>query len=202
MKKKDASGEPRPEENRTAPESGGIPPKKKAALLRYLAILFGVAFLLVLLSLFIQMRDSRETISDMAEDKESVLQKVLTLQEQTETLNAENKDLSDRLAGAEARADAAEKTVSEQKDEIAALEAKLEETAGDADAAHESSAITGETAQAWELLAKLERAAAEEDRAAAQALESEITPLLNRLPAEAQLRVRSLLEQWKTEPEP
>ena len=48
------------------PHRAGLPDQKKNALLRYMAILFGVAFLLVLLSFLIQMRDSRETISDLS----------------------------------------------------------------------------------------------------------------------------------------
>ena len=201
MKKKEAAEEPRPEENRTASE-GSIPPKKTAALLRYLAILFGVAFLLVLLSLFIQMRDSRETISDMAEDKESVLQKVLTLQEQTETLTAENKDLNGRLAETEQRAADAEKALTARDEEISGLRAELAEKDEEGKSAQDAAALSDEIARAWELLAKLERAAAEEDHAAAQEIEKDLSPLLSRLPAEAQLRARTLLNRLRQPVQP
>ena len=56
-----------PPEAAPEPHRTGLPDQKKNALLRYMAILFGVAFLLVLLSFLIQMRDSRETISDLSE---------------------------------------------------------------------------------------------------------------------------------------
>ena len=46
----------------TEEELSPLSDKKKNALVRYMAILFGVAFLLVLLSFLIQLRDSRETI--------------------------------------------------------------------------------------------------------------------------------------------
>ena len=39
--------------------------RKKTALLRYIAIMFAVAFLLVLSSLLMQMRDSRQIISEL-----------------------------------------------------------------------------------------------------------------------------------------
>lgn len=58
-----------------APETPakGITPKKKQALLTYMTILFVVAFLLVLLSFFIQLRDSRATISELNESSMNAL---------------------------------------------------------------------------------------------------------------------------------
>lgn len=89
--------------------------KKKNALVRYMAILFGVAFLLVLLSFLIQMRDSRETISDLSQANSSALQNAGKLQEdnqklaqdnaalaqQIETLQTELRETEDRVSQAE-----------------------------------------------------------------------------------------------------
>ena len=55
-----------PNENISSQEElSQLSEKKKNALLRYMAVLFGVAFLLVLLSFLIQMRDSQQTISEL-----------------------------------------------------------------------------------------------------------------------------------------
>lgn len=67
--------------------------KKKNALVRYMAILFGVAFLLVLLSFLIQLRDSRETISDLSQANSSALQNAGKLQEDNQRLAQDNEAL-------------------------------------------------------------------------------------------------------------
>ncbi len=71
--------------------------QKKNALLRYMAILFGVAFLLVLLSFLIQLRDSRETISDLNQTNASALQNAGRLQDENQRLQRENGELRDNV---------------------------------------------------------------------------------------------------------
>ena len=78
-----------------------ISEKKRTALLRYMAVLFGVAFLLVLLSFFIQIRDSRETISDMNQSNASALQNAVKLQEANQTLTADKEELELQLSETE-----------------------------------------------------------------------------------------------------
>lgn len=85
-----------------APEKAPISDKKRTALLRYMAVLFGVAFLLVLLSFLIQIRDSRETISDLNKSNASALQNAVQLQEQNQTLTAAKEELELQLEEAEA----------------------------------------------------------------------------------------------------
>ncbi len=76
--------------------------QKKNALLRYMAILFGLAFLLVLLSFLIQMRDSRETISDLSQSNASALQNAGKLQDDNISLLRENGELREQIASLEA----------------------------------------------------------------------------------------------------
>ena len=76
--------------------------KKRNALLRYMAMLFGVAFLLVLLSFLIQMRDSRQTISDLNQSNASALQNAGKLQEENQMLTAANAELQEQLDQAQA----------------------------------------------------------------------------------------------------
>ena len=107
----------------TPPESAekpGLSARKRTALLRYMAVLFGVAFLLVLLSFLIQIRDSRETISDLNQSQSSALQRAQQLQTQNESLTEDNNNLRAQLSAAEAEAQ-------DQADRIAALEELLSE---------------------------------------------------------------------------
>ena len=75
--------------------------KKKNALVRYMAILFGVAFLLVLLSFLIQLRDSRETISDLSQANSSALQNAGKLQEDNQRLVQDNETLRQQIESLE-----------------------------------------------------------------------------------------------------
>ena len=70
---------------------------RKAALLRYMAILFAVAFLLVLLSLILQTHSSKSTISELSAASTSALDNAVKLQEQNRTLQEEKQQLEDQL---------------------------------------------------------------------------------------------------------
>jgi uncharacterized protein HemX len=72
--------------------------KKKKALLTYMTILFVVAFLLVLLSFLIQLRDSRATISELNESSNNALKNAQMLQAANEQLTEENDKLEEKLA--------------------------------------------------------------------------------------------------------
>ena len=76
------------EQNKTPVDDG-----RKNALLRYIAILFAVAFLFVLLSLVMQMRDSRATISELNAASASALKNAETLQDGNRQLQEENAPL-------------------------------------------------------------------------------------------------------------
>ena len=101
-----------PEKAPETPEKAPISEKKRTALLRYMAVLFGVAFLLVLLSFLIQIRDSRETISDLHQSNASALQNAVQLQEQNQALSTAKDELELQLE--------------EQEDAVEDLEDQLE----------------------------------------------------------------------------
>lgn len=91
------------EETQNQPEKA-LDDKRKNALLRYVAILFAVAFLFVLFSLVLQMRDSRANISTLDQDRASALQKAEQLQDtnrelqtKVEALNKQLEDMQSEL---------------------------------------------------------------------------------------------------------
>ena len=90
------------EEQKKKQETDAQPPAplsdaRKAALLRYMAILFAVAFLLVLLSLILQTHSSKSTISQLSAASTSALDNAVKLQEQNRTLQEEKQQLQDQL---------------------------------------------------------------------------------------------------------
>lgn len=68
-----------------------LPGAKRTALLRYMAVMFAAAFLLVLLSMIFQMRSHNTTISQLNQSSASALAKAEQLQEDNRKLQ---KDLS------------------------------------------------------------------------------------------------------------
>jgi len=117
-------------EHASAPEKAAFSNQKKNALLRYMAILFGVAFLMVLLSFLIQLRDSSQTISQLNQSNASALQNAGKLQEENQALTAENEalnqqvsGLTDRLKTATSRADVNAADLQAAKKELSAAQA-------------------------------------------------------------------------------
>lgn len=76
------------------PEKSGLDETRKNALIRYIAILFAVAFVLVLLSMFGQMKDSKTTISELSQSSSSALQRAEQLQEENMELTQEQEELA------------------------------------------------------------------------------------------------------------
>ena len=72
---------------------------RKTALLRYMAVLFAVAFLLVLLSLILQAHSSKATISELTQTSSSALSNVEQLQAQNRDLQDEKQTLTQEGAG-------------------------------------------------------------------------------------------------------
>ena len=82
------------EENKnTQPEKSGLDETRKSALLRYVAILFAVAFVLVLVSMLGQMRDSKSAITELSQSSTSAIQKAEKLQDENQELRQENVEL-------------------------------------------------------------------------------------------------------------
>ena len=70
---------------------------RKAALLRYMAILFAVAFVLVLLSLILQTHSSKSTISELSAASTSALDNAVKLQEEQQQLQDQLDELQKKL---------------------------------------------------------------------------------------------------------
>ena len=113
------------EEKKNQPDAQAQPPAplsdaRKAALLRYMAILFAVAFLLVLLSLILQTHSSKSTISELSAASTSALDNAVKLQEQNRTLQEEKQQLEDQL-----------EALQKQLDDQTALNDQLQQAAQD-----------------------------------------------------------------------
>lgn len=91
---------------------------RKSAVLRYIAVLFAVAFLLVLISLLGQMRDSSNTISQLSESSTSAFQKAEQLQDR-------NRELEEQLAALKEEQEALEQELEAQQKAPAAYEQLL-----------------------------------------------------------------------------
>lgn len=106
------------DENKTMQEqtaSGAQPlsEKRKQALLRYMTVLFSAAFVLVLISLILQMHSSEAKISELSAMSTSALSNAEALQAENRSLQEENQTLSQQL--------------SDLQDELAAQQAQLEQ---------------------------------------------------------------------------
>jgi len=130
-------------------ETPPLSERKKNALLRYMAILFGVAFLLVLLSFLIQLRDTRETISDLNQTNASALQNAGRLQDENQRLQKENGELRDNV-------EALRRELAQSQDDAARAEEAHRETLAEKEAMQQEMAgqtrartMLYEAAQAW-----------------------------------------------------
>ena len=91
-----------PQPEQAAPETGKpLSEKRKSALLRYMAVLFCAAFILVLISLILQTHSSEAKISELNAASTSALSNA-------EALQNENRALQDEAAQAEEDSQAAE----------------------------------------------------------------------------------------------
>ncbi len=110
-------------------EKTGLDESRKNALMRYIAVLFAVAFLLVLFSLLGQMKKTNHTISEL---NQSSAGRVQQLQEQNQLLMEEKYQLEQQLQEQEEELEDLRKQLDELSEEtIPALEkekAELEAT--------------------------------------------------------------------------
>ena len=81
------------ETKNTQPEKSGLDETRKSALLRYVAILFAVAFILVLISMLGQVRNSKSAITELSQSSTSAIQKAEKLQDENQELRQENVEL-------------------------------------------------------------------------------------------------------------
>ena len=123
-----------------------ISENRKAAFLRYMAILFAVAFVMVLSSMILQSKTSKATISELNEASRSALQNAMKLQEENRALQEERDELDRQVAA-----------LTEQLSEGEAVREELEQTisqqeAQEKEAAAERELTLNHTVEAYEAL--------------------------------------------------
>ena len=99
---------------------------RKTALLRYMAVLFAVAFLLVLLSLILQAHSSKATISELTQTSSSALSNVEQLQAQNRDLQDEKQTLTQEKSELEAQVEDLQKQLDEKEESAEKLKLELE----------------------------------------------------------------------------
>lgn len=124
--------------------------KRRTALLRYIGIMFGVAFVLVAASLLIQTRNSQTTISKLNETNSSVLSKA-------EELQTENRKLADEIEALTAERDALQTELENEKELVDKMLADTESESQAKERAHrdeleELQTTLDKTQQAYEAL--------------------------------------------------
>ncbi len=110
-------------EQSSAPETfqSPMPDSKRTALLRYMIIMFAVAFVLVLMSMVLQVRSSNSTITELHQSSTSALTKAKQLQDSNRDLQDQNRDLQKQL-------EAADTSLTNTQAELTAAEEELTET--------------------------------------------------------------------------
>lgn len=192
-------------EDTSAPAPTPEPEKKQTqanrnqAFIRYMAILFGVAFIFVVISMFIYQRDSRETISELNQNASSALSRVEKLQEDYRKAAEENQALSLQVQQLQTELEEAKEQANldlQEKDAaIAALEAeKAALTQGKTQTEGEKKAIS----EAYELLCQGQLALSEERYKDCKAAMDKLAAQKDKLGKEALLLMEKILETLKT----
>ena len=161
------------------PQAAPLSEKKRTAMLRYIAVLFAVAFALVLLSYLIQARNSQTTIKELNATSASALQNAEQLQETNRELTEENKRLNDAVDNANA--------VAQEYHESAEISRQNAHAEGVAEGREEGKE---ETRKAYDLL--MEAIASKYDHAKLEKLLSELEPMKDLLSEEALAQYEAL----------
>lgn len=158
--------------------------QKRTALLRYMTILFAVAFALVLLSYLIQVRNSQTTITQLNATSASALQNAEQLQEtnwelteENERLNAELNNAADAMLEYQESAETARKAAHQEGRILGAEEG------------------TAQTRTAYDLL--MQGLAAENDKETLQKVLTELEPIKSSLSESALKQYDGLVQQYK-----
>ena len=113
-------------EKETTNPSPPLDDSRKNALLRYIGILFGVAFLFVLLSLASELKSNQADLAELSQSSTSALQKAEQLQDTNRALETENKELKDELDALEQQLADAQLELEVQKEKNDLLQAQHE----------------------------------------------------------------------------
>ena len=113
-------------------EKTGLDDKKKNAMLRYIGIMFVVAFVFVLVSMLGELRTSEATITELNQSSTSALQKAEQLQDTNRQLETDNayltgriEELEKQLADAELDLAVSQEKADTLKSQLADLETEL-----------------------------------------------------------------------------
>ena len=109
------------------PEKSGLDDNRKNALLRYLGIMFVVAFIFVLVSLIGELRTSEATISELSASSTSALQKAEQLQDTNRELETDNAYLEGRIEELEKQLEEVETDLEDAQQAAADQEALADE---------------------------------------------------------------------------
>ena len=113
-----------PQPEQAAPETGKpLSEKRKSALLRYMAVLFCAAFILVLISLILQTHSSKAKISAL--NAASLQDEKIALEKENEELQAKIDELTQKLDEA---SQAEENTQAAENEMIKSLRTELDRT--------------------------------------------------------------------------
>ncbi len=160
--------------------------RTKNALLRYVAVLFAVAFLLVLLSYLVQMRNMNTTVSELNQTSSSALTNAQMLQSMNQQLMEENEALRAEVDSLEQQLDLAEDTLTQQQTEAAdTAEALQQELAALESAMSDAEAQHADTLSAYELLSKAASATNANDLVALRSYMAELEPSAKLLGSQA-----------------
>lgn len=83
------------------------PPKRGGAVMGYLVVLFGAAFLLLLMSYFMQQRTNREALNDLRQTSNSAVESLDNLIAERNTLKEQVSALEEEIAGLESELEVA-----------------------------------------------------------------------------------------------
>lgn len=121
---------PMPEQEAVAaPEKKTENPKNQNALLRYITILFAVAFLVVLLSLLISNRQNKDTITALNQTSASALENAEQLQEINRELSDANAILREQVTELELQATQAQEDAAQLKTQLEQAQSQTADTA-------------------------------------------------------------------------
>lgn len=162
------------------------PPNRNRALMTYIAFLFGVAFILVLLSFLIQQKDSQQTISELNQNANSALSRAEQLQDNNRQLMETNQALQTQVEQLQADQEEADRNHQELEEACALLQE-------DYQALLERSAEQTQQVKAYELLLTAERALDEENTEGFLTAMKDLKPLAERLDAKGKTLYQELL---------
>ena len=119
-------------ETKPAATEKGLDDKRKNAMLRYIGIMFVVAFLFVLVSMLGELRTSEVTISELNQSSTSAIHKAEQLQDNNRQLEKDNAYLTGRIdelekqiADLELELAVSQEKVQQQKDQLQETEARI-----------------------------------------------------------------------------